>query len=59
MEAGAAKRLLLIDGSALVYRCYYAFIRKPLRNKKGEPTSIPYGILQTLLPLLASRRPVT
>jgi len=57
MEAGAGKRLLLIDGSALVYRCYYAFIRKPLRNKKGEPTSIPYGILQTLLPLLASRRP--
>jgi DNA polymerase-1 len=57
MESGAAKRLLLIDGSALVYRCYYAFIRKPLRNKKGEPTSIPYGILQTLLPLLASRRP--
>ena len=57
MESGAGKRLLLIDGSALVYRCYYAFIRKPLRNKKGEPTSIPYGILQTLLPLLASRRP--
>lgn len=57
MEAGAGKRLLLIDGSALVYRCYYAFIRKPLRNKKGEPTSIPYGILQTLLPLLASRHP--
>ncbi|HET9941493.1 MAG TPA: 5'-3' exonuclease H3TH domain-containing protein, partial [Candidatus Eisenbacteria bacterium] len=57
MESGAGKRLLLIDGSALVYRCYYAFIRKPLRNKKGEPTSIPYGFLQTLLPLLASRRP--
>jgi DNA polymerase I len=57
MESGAGKRLLLIDGSALVYRCYYAFIRKPLRNKKGEPTSISYGILQTLLPLLAARRP--
>ena len=57
MESGAGKRLLLIDGSALVYRCYSAFIRKPLRNKKGEPTSIPYGILQTLLPLLSSRRP--
>ncbi|HEU5310932.1 MAG TPA: DNA polymerase I, partial [Candidatus Eisenbacteria bacterium] len=51
------KRLLLIDGSALFYRCYYAFIRNPLRTKKGEATSISYGIIQTLLPLLSSRRP--
>ena len=54
---GAAKRLLLIDGSALFYRCYYAFIRNPLRTKKGEATSISYGIIQTLLPILAARRP--
>lgn len=55
--AGAGKRLLLVDGSALLYRSFYAFIRNPLRNAKGEPTSVPYGILQTLLPLLESRRP--
>jgi len=56
-SAGLGKRLLLIDGSALVYRCFYAFIRNPLRNARGELTSISFGILQTLLPLLAARRP--
>ena len=53
----AGKRLLLIDGSALLYRSFYAFIRNPLRNAKGEPTSVPYGFLQTLLPLLESKQP--
>lgn len=53
----AGKRLLLVDGSALLYRSFYAFIRNPLKNAKGEPTSVPYGILQTLLPLLESKRP--
>jgi len=56
-SAGLGKRLLLIDGSALVYRCFYAFIRNPLRNARGELTSISYGIVQTLMPLLAARRP--
>lgn len=56
-STGLGKRLLLIDGSALVYRCFYAFIRNPLRNARGELTSISYGFLQTLLPLLAARRP--
>lgn len=55
--AGAGKRLLLVDGSALLYRSYFAFIRNPLRNKKGELTSVPYGVIQTLLPLLDSKRP--
>jgi DNA polymerase-1 len=53
----AGKRLLLIDGSALFYRSFYAFIRNPLRNAKGEPTSVSYGVLQTLFPLLESKRP--
>ena len=56
-SAGAGKRLLLVDGSALLYRSHFAFIRNPLRNAKGEPTSVPYGVLQTLLPLLESKRP--
>ncbi|HEY6050462.1 MAG TPA: 5'-3' exonuclease H3TH domain-containing protein, partial [Thermoanaerobaculia bacterium] len=56
-SAGAGKRLLLVDGSALLYRSHFAFIRNPLRNAKGEPTSVPYGVLQTLLPLLETKRP--
>ncbi|HEY6221801.1 MAG TPA: DNA polymerase, partial [Candidatus Eisenbacteria bacterium] len=56
-SAGAGKSLLLVDGSALLYRSHFAFIRNPLRNAKGEPTSVPYGVLQTLVPLLDSKHP--
>jgi len=54
---GAGKTLLLVDGSALLYRSHFAFIRNPLRNAKGEVTSAVFGVLQILLPLLDQRRP--
>ncbi|MCK4350951.1 MAG: hypothetical protein KAX13_08835, partial [Candidatus Krumholzibacteria bacterium] len=44
--------LFLIDGHALVYRSYYAFIRNPLTNSKGENTSAVFGFLRVLLLLL-------
>jgi len=56
-ETGGAKELLLVDGSALLYRSHFAFIRNPLRNSKGEVTSAVFGYLNTLLPLLDERRP--
>jgi DNA polymerase-1 len=46
-----------VDGSALLYRSHFAFIRNPLRNAAGETTSAVFGILQTLLPVLEQRRP--
>lgn len=52
-----ARELLLVDGSALLYRSHFAFVRNPLRNSKGEITSAVYGYLNTLLPLLDERRP--
>jgi DNA polymerase-1 len=55
--AGAGKTLLLVDGSALLYRSHFAFIRNPLRSSKGEITSAVFGVLQILLPLLDQRRP--
>lgn len=55
--AGAGKTLLLVDGSALLYRSHFAFIRSPLRNSRGELTSAVFGVLQTLVPLLDQRRP--
>ena len=54
---GAGKTLLLVDGSALLYRSHFAFIRNPLRNAKGEVTSAVFGVLQILLPILDQRRP--
>jgi DNA polymerase-1 len=55
--SGAGKRLLLVDGSALLYRAYFAFIRNPLRNARGEPTSAAFGVLGTLIPILDEQRP--
>ncbi len=54
-DSGAS--LLLVDGSALLYRAHFAFIRNPLRAASGEVTSATFGVLQTLLPVLDQRRP--
>ena len=52
-----APRLFLIDGSALAYRSYFAFIRNPLINSKGENTSAVYGFTRTLLDILSHEQP--
>ena len=39
---------LLVDGNGLAYRAYFAFIRNPLRNSRGEETSVCYAFLSTL-----------
>jgi DNA polymerase-1 len=49
--------LYLVDGHALAFRSYYAFIRQPLVNSKGEETSAVFGFLNTILNLLATRQP--
>ncbi len=40
------KRLLLLDAYALIYRAYYAFINRPIRNSKGLNTSAVYGFIR-------------
>lgn len=42
------KKLLLIDAYAMIFRAYYAFIRAPRINSKGENTSAIFGFLTTL-----------
>ncbi len=44
--------LFLIDGHAIAYRSYFAFIRNPLTNSRGENTSAVYGFLRTVLQLV-------
>ena len=51
------KRLFLIDGAALFYRSYFAFIRNPLINSKGENTSAPYGFVNAVIRLLTEEKP--
>lgn len=51
------KCLFLIDGSALAYRSYFAFIRNPLVNSKGENTSAVFGFTNSLLKILREENP--
>lgn len=51
------KKLFLIDGSAIFYRSYFAFIRNPLINSKGENTSATFGFLNTLFKIIEDEKP--
>ena len=51
------KTLYLVDGSALFYRAYFAFIRNPLINSKGENTSAAFGFINSLLKLIREEEP--
>lgn len=51
------KRLFLIDGSALYYRSYFAFIRNPLINSKGENTSAVFGFALYLMKIVFEEKP--
>lgn len=51
------KKLFLLDAYALIYRAYYAFIRTPRINSKGQNTSAVLGFVNTLEDVLAKERP--
>ncbi len=51
------QKVYLIDGSALAYRSYFAFIRNPLINSKGINTSAVFGFAQSLLKILNDFQP--
>ena len=51
------KNLWLIDGHALIFRMYYAFLRRPMINTKGEDTSILFGFTKYLLELIDREHP--
>lgn len=41
------KKFLLLDGNSLIFRAYFAFIKNPLKNSKGQNTSGVFGFLNT------------
>ena len=51
------KKLLLIDAYAMIFRAYYAFIRAPRMNSKGENTSAIFGFCTTLDDLIKKINP--
>jgi DNA polymerase-1 len=51
------RTLFLVDGSAIFYRAFFAFIRNPLINSKGENTSATFGFLNSLLKVIKDENP--
>ncbi|MDY2586280.1 DNA polymerase I [Winogradskyella aquimaris] len=51
------KRLFLVDAYALIFRGYYAFIKNPRINSKGEDTSAIMGFMNSLLDVIKRERP--
>ena len=52
-----SKRLFLVDAYALIFRGYYAFIKNPRVNSKGENTSAIMGFMNSLLDVIKRERP--
>ena len=51
------KRLFLIDGHALIFKMYYAFLRRPMINSKGADMSILFGFTKYILELTEKEKP--
>ena len=50
-------KIFLIDGHAQIFRMYYAFMRRPMVNSKGEDTSILFGFTKMILDLINKEHP--
>ena len=51
------KRLFLIDAYALVFKYYYAFYGRPMRNRHGMNTSVLYGFTKFLRDIQKREKP--
>ena len=50
-------KLFLIDGHALVFKMYYAFLHRPMVNSKGGDMSILFGFTKYLLEMFEREKP--
>ena len=51
------KKLFLIDGHALIFKMYYAFLRHPMINSKGADMSVLFGFTKYVLELIDKEKP--
>ena len=51
------QKLYLLDAYALIYRAYYAFIKNPRYNSRGDNTSAILGFVNTLEDVLQNEQP--
>ncbi len=53
----AQKRLFLLDAYALIFRGYYALLKNPIVNSKGQDTSAILGFMNSLFDVIRRERP--
>lgn len=51
------KRLFLVDAYALIFRGYFALIKNPRLNSKGQNTSAIMGFMNSLIDVVKKERP--
>ncbi|MBQ8367050.1 MAG: DNA polymerase I [Alistipes sp.] len=51
------KTLYLVDAYALIFKYYYAFMGRPMRNREGLNTSVVFGFTKFLRDILRREKP--
>lgn len=51
--------IYILDSYGLIYRCYFAFISRPLTDSKGRNISALFGFFRNLLSLIEHYKPKT
>ncbi len=50
-------RILLVDTFGIIFKSYYAFINKPLKNTNGDNRSAVFGFFKTLISIINKIKP--
>ncbi len=51
------RKLFLVDAYALIYKYYYAFMGRPMRNHQGMNTSVVFGFVKFMRDMLKREKP--
>ena len=51
------KKLFLVDAYAIIFRAYFAFVKNPRINSKGQNTSAAFGFTNSLIDILNKEKP--
>ncbi len=57
MADNGLKKLFLVDAYALIFKYYYAFMGRPMRNRTGMNTSIVFGFTKFLRDIQKREKP--
>jgi DNA polymerase-1 len=57
LSVDSPKKLFLLDAYALIYRAYFAFVKNPRVNSKGENTSAAFGFTNVLIDIIKTEKP--